>query len=261
MKNAAVLRRRQPPGRPATIRDGRLSRRADRLGPIRSRLGEGARGAAAASETKTKSIGRELGAAARQKLTDLYAVIERHVRHGAATVVRPGLIKEVFPNDHISRHPFYCSAMILMSEVAGLVHEQKLEVDDIEFVFDDQQKEKRRLLEAWALSVEHFKDTDNKLIRAMLVRGRRGSRPTTIACRCKPPTSWHGGSGATHTSSFVRTTSRRYRGSTTRRCSTRSSRSASSGSAARSGVSRIGRRQGEADHADRFHARWRAPVA
>ena len=122
---------------------------------------------------KTKKIGRELGAAANQKLSNLYAVIERHVRYGVATIVRPGLIKEVFPKDRISSHPFYCSAMILMSEVAGLIQEQQLEIDDIEFVFDEQLKEKRRLLDAWMLSVQHFKDTDNRLIRAMLLRTPR----------------------------------------------------------------------------------------
>ena len=125
------------------------------------------------SRLKTQKIVRELGEGANQKLTDLYAVIERHIRYGVATVVRPDLIKQVFPNDRISRHPFYCSAMVLFSEVAGLVQEQQLEIDDIEFIFDEQRRERRRLLEAWALSTKYFKETENKLIQAMLARTPR----------------------------------------------------------------------------------------
>ena len=125
---------------------------------------------------KTQKIGRELGAAANQKLTDLYAVIERHVPYGVATVVNPALIRKLFPNDRISRHPFYCSAMVLVTEVAALVHEQGLEIDDLEFVFDEQRNEKRRLLEAWAVAAKHYKNTDNKLIRAMLSRTPRFER-------------------------------------------------------------------------------------
>jgi hypothetical protein len=94
----------------------------------------------------------------------LHAVIEKYITAGFSIMVPSEAIKNIWgPKDKFARHPFYCAFSILIPLLGLNIDEFGFQTDTIDFIFDDQMREKDRVLRAWEWARENANVESMKL--------------------------------------------------------------------------------------------------
>jgi Protein of unknown function (DUF3800) len=85
----------------------------------------------------------------------LHAVIEKYITAGFSIMVPPDAIKRIWGKDKFASHPLYCAFEILIPNLGFHVKEFGFKCDKIELYFDEQMKEKDRIIKAWDWARKH----------------------------------------------------------------------------------------------------------